>query len=60
MLRASLEVDVRPLLADVAVPVLVLHREENTYIRVGAGRYLAEHVDGAKLVVLPGRDHCSS
>ena len=57
MLRASLEVDVRPLLADVAVPVLVLHREENAYIRVGAGRYLAEHVDGAKLVVLPGGDH---
>ena len=57
MLRASLEVDVRPLLADVAVPVLVLHREENIYIRVGAGRYLAEHVNGAKLVVLPGRDH---
>lgn len=56
-LRATYELDVRSILGDVRVPVLVLHREDDRYIRVGAGRFLAEHLDGAKLVVLPGGDH---
>jgi class 3 adenylate cyclase len=34
-----------------------LHRENNRFIRLGAGRYLAEHIPNAKLVVLPGDDH---
>jgi class 3 adenylate cyclase len=55
--RASFEIDVRSLLSAVTVPVLVLHREADSYIRAGAGRYLAEHIDGAKFVVLPGGDH---
>jgi class 3 adenylate cyclase/pimeloyl-ACP methyl ester carboxylesterase len=55
--RAAIEWDVRPLLASVSVPTLVLHREEDRYIRLGAGRYLAEHIPGARLVVLPGADH---
>jgi class 3 adenylate cyclase len=55
--RAGVEVDVRALLASVSVPTLVLHREHDRYIRLGAGRYLAEHIPGARLVVLPGADH---
>jgi len=55
--RAAVEWDVRPLLASVSVPTLVLHREDNRYIRLGAGRYLAEHIPGARFVVLPGADH---
>jgi class 3 adenylate cyclase len=39
------------------VPTLVLHREGNRYIHLGAGRYLAEHIPNAKFVVLPGDDH---
>jgi class 3 adenylate cyclase len=50
-------VDVRPLLPTIAVPTLVVHRRGNRYIRVGAGRYLAEHIPGAKYVELPGDDH---
>jgi class 3 adenylate cyclase/pimeloyl-ACP methyl ester carboxylesterase len=57
MVRADLEQDVRPLLASISVPTLVIHREGNRYIRLGAGRYLADHIPGAKLVVLPGHDH---
>jgi len=34
-----------------------LHRENNRYIRLGAGQYLAEHIPNAHLVVLPGDDH---
>jgi class 3 adenylate cyclase len=49
--------DVRSLLGSVSVPTLVVHREGDRYIRVGAGRYLAEHIPCARYVVLPGADH---
>ena len=55
--RASFEADVRTLLPSIACPTLVLHRENNPYIRLGAGQYLAEHIPDARLVVLPGDDH---
>ena len=55
--RASCMRDVRPLLPTLAVPTLILHREGNGYIRVGAGRYLAEHIPGAKYVELSGADN---
>ena len=55
--RAAFLRDVRPLLPSLTVPTLVLHREGDRYIRVGAGRYLAEHIPGAKYVELPGDDH---
>jgi class 3 adenylate cyclase len=54
---AEYELDARAFLTAVSVPTLVLHREGNRLIRLGAGRYLAEHIPNAKLVVLPGDDH---
>jgi pimeloyl-ACP methyl ester carboxylesterase len=57
LVRASYEADVRPLLPSISVPTLVLHREGNRVIHLGAGRYLAEHIPNAKFVVLPGDDH---
>jgi hypothetical protein len=57
VVRASYEEDVRALLPSVSVPTLVLHREGNRHIPLGAGRYLAEHIPNAKFVVLPGDDH---
>jgi class 3 adenylate cyclase len=59
MVRASFEDDLRPLLPSISVPTLVLHRERDRYIRLGAGRYLAEHIPNAKFVVLPGDEHLS-
>ena len=57
MLRALfLQRDVRALLPTLAVPTLVLHRIGNRFVPVGAGRYLAEHISGAKYVELPGDD----
>jgi hypothetical protein len=32
-------------------------REGNRYIALGAGRYLAERIPGARFVALPGADH---
>jgi class 3 adenylate cyclase len=57
VVRTGLEADVRALLPLISVPTLVLHREGDRFIRVGAGRYLADHIPNAKLVVLPGDDH---
>ncbi len=50
------DMDVRDLLASVRVPTLVLHREHE-FIPLECAQYLAEHIDGARLVVLPGTDH---
>ena len=57
ILRATMSLDMRPLLGSISVPTLVLHREGNKYVEVGAGRYLAEHIRGAKFVALHGGDH---
>ena len=57
MVRDNFVADLRPLLPSISVPTLVLHREGNRYIHLGAGRYLAEHIAGAKFVLLPGDDH---
>jgi class 3 adenylate cyclase len=57
IVRAAFERDVRELLPSISCPTLVLHREGDRYILLGAGRYLAEHTPNAKFVVLPGDDH---
>jgi class 3 adenylate cyclase len=57
MVRASWEHDTRALLPAISVPTLVLHREGNRFIELGAGRYLAQHIPSARLVVLAGDEH---
>jgi pimeloyl-ACP methyl ester carboxylesterase len=56
LLAVIATMDVRPTLDSVRVPTLVLHREAYQAIPLSHGRYLAEHIPGAKLAVLPGRD----
>jgi class 3 adenylate cyclase len=56
MHAAWLERDLRGVLPFIRVPTLVMHRVGNREIRVGHGRYLAEHIPGAKYVELPGDD----
>jgi class 3 adenylate cyclase len=55
-LRAVLELDVRPVLPLIQAPTLVLHRKDFHAVPIEHGRYLAEHIPGAKLVELPGAD----
>jgi class 3 adenylate cyclase len=55
--RAQFELDFRGLLPSISVPTLVVHREGDRFIHLGAGRYLAEHIPDARLAVLPGNDH---
>jgi class 3 adenylate cyclase len=51
------ETDFRPALTAISAPTLVLHRTDNRYIRADNGRYLAEHISGAKFVGVAGEDH---
>jgi class 3 adenylate cyclase len=55
--RITMEIDIREVLPAIRVPTLVLHRTDDQVVPVEAGRYLAEHIPGAKLVELPGADH---
>jgi class 3 adenylate cyclase len=55
-LRAMAEVDVRPVLPLVQAPTLILHRRGFGLVPIEHGRYLAEHIAGARLVELPGSD----
>ena len=54
-----METDVRDVLALVQAPTLVVHRTGDRVVSVHAGRYLAEHIPGARMVELPGSDHVS-
>src|SRR4051794_11084109 len=49
--------DVRPLLAAVQAPTLVLCREGDRYVEAAHALYLSEHIAGATLVELPGVDN---
>jgi class 3 adenylate cyclase len=53
MTRAT---DVRDLLPLVRVPTLVMHRAGDRVNTIEHGRYLAEHIPGARWVSLPGED----
>jgi class 3 adenylate cyclase len=57
LVRANHLADVRALLPSVSVPTLIVHREGNRFIHLGASQYLAEHITRARLVILPGDDH---
>jgi class 3 adenylate cyclase len=56
-IRSNFRRDLRPLLPTITIPTLVIHREGDLFIRVEAGRYVAEHIPDAKYVELPGNDH---
>jgi class 3 adenylate cyclase len=53
-------VDVRPLLPNLRVPALVMHRAGDQMIDVRHSRYLAEAIPGARYVELPGNDSLPS
>jgi class 3 adenylate cyclase/tetratricopeptide (TPR) repeat protein len=50
-------IDVRDVLPAVHVRTLVLHRTHDPDASVEGGRYVAEHIPGARFVELPGIDH---
>ena len=56
MYRWVTQLDVRSVLPTISAPTLVLHRRDNPHYRPAFGRYLADHIGGARLVELPGAD----
>jgi pimeloyl-ACP methyl ester carboxylesterase len=51
------EFDIRDALPSIRSPTLVLHRSGNTFVRVEHGRYLAQHIAGARYVEIAGSDY---
>jgi class 3 adenylate cyclase len=51
-----LEADARPMLSSIHVPTLVIHRTNYPLFRIEHGRYLVQHIGGARFVELPGAD----
>ncbi len=49
--------DVRPLLPQIHVPTLILHRRGDRCVPVESGRYLAHHIPQARYAELAGDDH---
>jgi DNA-binding SARP family transcriptional activator/pimeloyl-ACP methyl ester carboxylesterase len=57
VLRTLALSDVRPLLPQVRVPTLVMHRTDDRAVRVEAGRQVASDIPGAQWIELPGTAH---
>jgi class 3 adenylate cyclase/pimeloyl-ACP methyl ester carboxylesterase len=56
-IRATGEFDIRPLLAGVAAPTLVMHVRDDLVVPMKAGREMAAGIPGARFVALEGRNH---
>ena len=50
------ELDVRAILPTIRVPTLIVQHSDDVIIPPAMGKYIAEHIPGAKYVELPGRN----
>ncbi len=57
VIRMLFELDVRDVLPTISVPTLVVNRADSQIITVDQGRYVADHIDGARFVAVPGADY---
>ena len=55
-LEAGLRIDVRPILPTITVPTLVIHARDDI-VPVQGGRYLADHIPGARYLEVDSADH---
>lgn len=58
--RFGLHVDAREALSSISAPTLVVHRTGDPLVSLPHGRYLAEHIRGARMVEFPGEFHFSA
>jgi class 3 adenylate cyclase len=56
-MQAILELDVREVLPLMTAPTLVIQNSGDVYVRAAHGRYLAEHIPGARLLERDSPDH---
>jgi pimeloyl-ACP methyl ester carboxylesterase/class 3 adenylate cyclase len=57
IMTKNVELDVRDVLQTISVPTLVIHATGDPIVPVECGRYLAEHIPGARLVEIGGQFH---
>ena len=57
LMRMNSQIDISDIVPNIRVPTLVIHRKDDAGINVEGGRYLAEHIPGARYIELPGKDH---
>jgi class 3 adenylate cyclase len=57
ILRRNVEIDVRTALPAISAPTLVVHRTGDYVVPSICGRYVADHIEGARFVELPGGWH---
>jgi pimeloyl-ACP methyl ester carboxylesterase/DNA-binding SARP family transcriptional activator/class 3 adenylate cyclase len=57
LFRMVLDIDVRHVLPAIHTPTLMLQRSGDRTTTPPNGRYIAEHIPGARYVELPGKDH---
>ncbi len=59
VLTRNVEIDVRSALPAVSAPTLVVHRTGDPVLPLRLGKYVADHIPGARFVELPGDFHVS-
>jgi pimeloyl-ACP methyl ester carboxylesterase len=57
LIAMATDTDVRDVLPSIRVPALVIHRSGDRVTPVEGGRYLADHIPGARLAEVAGDDH---
>ncbi|MCV7224213.1 adenylate/guanylate cyclase domain-containing protein [Mycolicibacterium elephantis] len=56
VLEAGFRIDARPVLPAITAPTLVIHAREEV-VPVQCGRYIADHIPGARMLEVDGNDH---
>lgn len=55
--KMNTEVDIINILGSIKVPTLILQRTNDIDVKIEEGKFIAEHIPGAKFVELEGNDH---
>ena len=57
LLKMNTQIDIRNILPTIHVPTLVMHRTGDRDANIEEGRWIADHISGAKFTELAGDDH---
>ncbi len=57
LVEIFLDTDVRDVVPSIRVPTLIMHRRHDLAVNVRSSRWLAERIEGSRLVELEGADH---
>jgi class 3 adenylate cyclase/alpha-beta hydrolase superfamily lysophospholipase len=55
--RINVDIDIRHVLPSIYAPTLVMHARGDRVVPFPSGRYMAEHIVGARFLELPTNDH---